>query len=94
MFHDRTNLEALVKLQVPGVQRRQMVSKGSIHGDSYEAIQLGLVKLCNVDLGARIKAAKAKKRAASPKKPTATRAPKTQAEVQAAVNRAIARAMG
>lgn len=63
VYHDGTNLEAAVRLLVPTVHRRSIVKSAKHGNDSYDEITIGLVKLCNVDLGRRIAAGKAKHKA-------------------------------
>jgi hypothetical protein len=89
VFEKGTNLQAHVHLQVPALQRRQIVKEGEIHGDKYESITLGLVKLCNVDLGHRIKEGKAKKRTA-PKSPAQHRPKVSEEEKRRYTRRLIA----
>jgi phospholipid N-methyltransferase len=89
VIHGESNLEAHVKLYVPIVRAKQ-VTRQKRNGDSYEVLELGLVKLCNVDLGRRIAEGKAKKRAAKANgKPKANGRPKLTDKQKAANTRRL-----
>jgi hypothetical protein len=95
VVHDEKNVVADVQMRMPKLQRRKMVKRMKVEGDSYSSIELGLVQYCNVDLGHRISQAKAKKRAEAGKSKAKSKAkPKrkklTEAEKAANTRRLIA----
>jgi hypothetical protein len=66
VVHKGTHIEANVTMKIPRTHRLKIVKQAKVGDDSFEHIELGLVKYCNVDLGHRIQKAKAKKKAAKP----------------------------
>jgi phospholipid N-methyltransferase len=59
---DGRDLVAAINMRAPAMDRRELVKQVMYDGDKYDEVTLGLVKLCNVDLGHRIAQAKAKRR--------------------------------